>query len=110
MQTLLEKAKTLQEWMDEVVYERMGKLLVPQNPKQVAEQLVRLEDAQQEIDKLKHFEDLYIKNIQRLERERGEWKQKLYDFFEWLQKTEWRGVSSELYEEFKERFKELLKK
>ena len=45
---LQQKAKTLQQWMDEVVYERMGKLLVPQNPKQVAEKLVRLEDAQQD--------------------------------------------------------------
>ena len=42
----------------------------------------KVEDAERELDKLKHFEDLYIKNIQRLERERLELKQKLQQTLE----------------------------
>ena len=40
----------------------------------------KLEDVQKEIDKLKHFEDLYIKNIRRLENKHLELKQKLENF------------------------------
>ena len=51
-ETLEDKAKTLQEWMDAVVYVRQGKVLVPENPRQVAERLVRLVDAEVEIDQI----------------------------------------------------------
>jgi hypothetical protein len=44
-----------------------------------------------------------------LERELLELEQKLFSFKERLEKTEWRGISSELYEEFKERLGDLLK-
>jgi len=78
METLLEKAKTLQEWMDEVVYERMGKLLVPQNPKQVAEQLVRLEDAKEIERKLEECQKEFARQLEFLvNKQCGELKQKL---------------------------------
>jgi GTPase involved in cell partitioning and DNA repair len=35
--------------------------------------------------------------------------EQLLVFLKWLQDTEWRGVSSEVLEEFQEKFKELLK-
>lgn len=39
---------------------------------------------------------------------KSEIQQKIKQFHEWLVQTEWRGVSSELLEEFQERFLGLL--
>jgi hypothetical protein len=44
--SLKEKSKSLQEWKDEVTYVRQGKVLVPENPEQVKQRLVKLEDAE----------------------------------------------------------------
>ena len=52
----------------------------------------------------------YLKeDIKKLERERGLLKQKPREFWKWLEQKAWRGVSSEVIDEFGERFEELLK-
>ena len=127
MSKLEQKAKSLQQWMDEVTYIRQGKLLVPENPEQVKQRLVSFEVAEQEIDKEKEiYHVLWEKydNLNELfqslttlacdyyddtERERGLQKQKLREFWKWLEQKAWRGVSSEVIDEFGERFEELLK-
>ena len=86
MSDLEEKAKTLQQWMDEVIYERLGKLLLPQNPKQVEQKLIRLEDAQQQeqalLKLLKEEKDRCENNmIMVLWKERQVWKQKLQQLY-----------------------------
>jgi len=52
---------------------------------------------------------IYKPKIESLERERGLLKQKLREFWKWLEQKAWRGVSSEVIDEFGERFEELLK-
>jgi len=88
MSKLEQKAKSLQQWMDEVTYIRQGKLLVPENPEQVKQRLVSFEVAEQEIDKLKTFRDNAYKkwcdSQAELERERGLQKQKLQPFYDTL--------------------------
>jgi len=42
-----------------------------------------------------------------LEEEREKLLEKIKEFHDWLVQTEWRGVSSELLEEFQERFSSL---
>ena len=54
-------------------------------------------------------EENWKKERDRLERECGLLKQKLREFWKWLEQKAWRGVSSEVIDEFGERFEELLK-
>jgi hypothetical protein len=81
--------------------------------KECDEPLIELSVAQQEIDKLKTFRDNAYKkwcdSQAELERECGLQKQKLREFWKWLEQKAWRGVSSEVIDEFGERFEELLK-
>lgn len=76
--SLDEKAKTLQEWMDEVTYVRLGKLLVPEKPEQVARKLVLLSDHKQEIEEAvqRAFKDDELINNW-LEEQQQELKQKI---------------------------------
>jgi hypothetical protein len=132
---LEEKAKTIKisrDWSDSSMYFcSYGHLaqLVPElhagSTMEVT--LVRLEVAQQEIDKEKEiYHVLWEKydNLNELfqslmtlaceyyddtEGECGLLKQKLREFWKWLEQKAWRGVSSEVIDEFGERFEELLK-
>jgi len=117
--SLEQKAKTFyelgKEWMKTKVDDSINN-----------EKWIRLEDAQQEIDQKNHaiaemrdylkaavegamkLNDLQLK-LDEWERERGLLKQKLREFWKWLEQKAWRGVSSEVIDEFGERFEELLK-
>jgi len=68
--------------MDEVVYVRQGKLLVPEKPEQVKQRLVRLENAEQEINKVKEgakgtYRVMLEIELSLLKAEREKWKKKL---------------------------------
>jgi protein-tyrosine phosphatase len=124
-QKIQEKAKTAGEIVNELLNERQRNF---NNFKKIREnKWVLVSVAQQEIDKEKEiYHVLWEKydNLNELfqslttlacdyyddtERERGLLKQKLREFWKWLEQKAWRGVSSEVIDEFGERFEELLK-
>ena len=105
-ESLKQKAKTLEQWYEEFAIGEETEAL-----------LVRLWDAQRDKEnELSKQQEAFQKqvgylkeDIKKLERERGLLKQKLREFWKWLEQKAWRGVSSEVIDEFGERFEELLK-
>ena len=109
-ESLKQKAKTFyelgKEWMKTKVVDSINN-----------EKWIRLEDAQRDKEnELSKQQEAFQKqvgylkeDIKKLERERGLQKQKLREFWKWLEQKAWRGVSSEVIDEFGERFEELLK-
>jgi len=107
---LKEKTKTFyelgKEWMEtKLVDDRNNEkwILVSVAQRDKENELAKQQEAfQKQVGYLKE-------DIKKLERERGLLKQKLREFWKWLEQKAWRGVSSEVIDEFGERFEELLK-
>jgi hypothetical protein len=112
--SLKEKAKRVDEWYNELMpiegsdsegnFRRSSNVL-----------LVRLEDAQKEIDKLTEQRSIESKIVDRMLKEKEEMKQKLQQLLaefpkkRWDEIFEWRDYDDEEIDEWKKKFEELLK-